>query len=336
MANPDYTKTLEQFMQLASHEIDVIAGRIKFEPEAQASVVKILHGLSVSTRKTTRNFGKAARGLPAARRKALYDQLDQSGVMDAVSLFIPLLKLGHATDPGFLLKEVAKTLHSAAEISDFWEAEVLATIFEGAALGFDIAAQLSEQADDEWTHDMIVLMDSKLSYIMDLPDGAAVPKTPADHTPVSLTDLEEMLEVCMKFYKFEGAFTPSFRKDKQLIQIEPPASAPVPHPIPVLVTGFIDLGGMRNHDVVTITTMVLEPSPTPHYVIWRVKTFAGHQSSGMKHFQEFTDLLEVPGDGVEILIAQSASAANFDPTQLLNIPYQFLVESTTAPQFTVT
>ena len=151
-----------------------------------------------------------------------------------------------------------------------------------------------------------------------------------------------MLEVCKKFYKFEGCFTPTFKKDKQLIRIGPTTTMPIPNPpIPLLVTGFIDLGAMQDNDVVTITTKVLEPpcstpggtGGSPRYVIWRVKTFTGHQSSGMKHFQEFADLLEVPGDGVELLIAQSASSHNFDTAFLLTIPYQFLVESTIAPQF---
>jgi hypothetical protein len=55
----------------------------------------------------------------------------------------------------------------------------------------------------------------------------------------------------------------------------------------------------------------------------------------MKHFQDFADLLEVPGDGVEFLIAQSASAHNFDNSFLLTIPYQFLVETTVLPDFNV-
>jgi len=43
----------------------------------------------------------------------------------------------------------------------------------------------------------------------------------------------------------------------------------------------------------------------------------------------------LPGDGIEILIGQSASASNFDPTGLIEIPYQFVVESITKPEFTV-
>jgi hypothetical protein len=181
------------------------------------------------------------------------------------------------------------------------------------------------------------VMDHKLSYIMDLPEGADIPETPPDTKPVSLTTLEKMLEVAKKFYKFEGTFVPTFEKDKQLIRMGPleTATMPVP-PVPLLVTGFIDLGGMQQNDVVTITTKVLEPTPTPRYVVWRVKTFTGVQVSGMKHFQDFADLLEVPGDGVEILIAQSASENAFNPSTLLSIPYQFLIESTTLPDFALT
>ena len=88
--------------------------------------------------------------------------------------------------------------------------------------------------------------------------------------------------------------------------------------------------------MVTITTKVLEPAPVPRYVIWRVNTFSGPQTNGVKHFQDFAELLEVPGDDVEVLIAQSASAHNFDSANLLTIPYQFLVETTVLPDFQVT
>src|SRR6185295_8435530 len=118
------------------------------------------------------------------------------------------------------------------------------------------------------------------------------PPVPKDETPTSLTALRKLLEVAKKFYKFEGSFTPTFEKDKQLIRIGPLATSSLPTPpVPILVTGLIDLGGMQDYDVVTITTKVLEPKPSPQYVIWRVKTFTGHQSSGIKHFQDFADLL---------------------------------------------
>jgi hypothetical protein len=179
-------------------------------------------------------------------------------------------------------------------------------------------------------------LEQKIDFIMDLPPGVDVPPVPKNETPTSLTMLRKLLEVAKKFYKFEGFFKPTFRKDKQLIRIGPLATSTLPSPpVPILVTGLIDLSGMQNHDVVTITTKVLEPTPSPQYVIWRVKTFTGPQSSGIKHFQDFADLLEVPGDGVEVLIAQSASAHNFDPAFLLTIPYQFLVETTVLPDFNV-
>jgi hypothetical protein len=152
-----------------------------------------------------------------------------------------------------------------------------------------------------------------------------------------------MLEVTIKFYKFEGCFTPTFQKDKQLITIGPLAFSPPP--IPIKVTGFVDLSGMRCNDVVTITTKVLEPgcpsdsTTSPQggtYKIWRTKVFCGaQQCEGLKHFVDFAGLLEVPGDGVQLLICQSASESSFHPGDLLTIPYQFLAESTTQPAFTV-
>ena len=159
-----------------------------------------------------------------------------------------------------------------------------------------------------------------------------MPATPPDSQPVSLTDLEKKLDVTRKFYKFEGIFKPTFQADKILIAIKTGSG------VPMLTTGFVDLRFMRNHDVVTIITKVLEefiPLKLVNWVIWRVKTFTGQQADGIKHFQEFADVLELPGDGVEILIGQSASASNFDPADLIEIPYQFVVESITKPEFTV-
>jgi hypothetical protein len=359
----DTAKILEHFMELASREIDVIATRVKFEPAAQAAVVQILHGLSAASKTKTIEITTTIQGLSEKDREAVLSPLVKSGLVDTMNLLIPLLELGDATDPGFLMQEAAKNLYALANMWS-WIAGVndpganpivvmMACATEVIALQIDLSSQLSGQADDELMQEtiqtmeqQIVLMDQKISYIMDLPEGAVVPKTPPDTKPVSLTALEKMLEVCKKFYKFEGCFTPTFEKDKQLIRIGPLATVPIATPpIPLLVTGFIDLGAMQDNDVVTITTKVLEPPCSskqpgtggfPRYVIWRVKTFTGHQSSGMKHFQEFADLLEVPGDGVELLIAQSASSHNFDKAFLLTIPYQFLVESTIEPQFSLT
>jgi len=181
-------------------------------------------------------------------------------------------------------------------------------------------------------------IERKLDFIMDLPPGGEVPATPPDSQPVSLTDLEKKLDVTKKFYKFEGSFTPTFQADKTLITIKTGIA------VPTLTTGFIDLTGMRQHDVVTITTKLLEqtliivgkfPVLQDHWIIWRVKTFSGPQVYGIKHLQDFADILELPGDGVEILITQAASASDFDPKSLITIPYQFVIESITKPSFTV-
>ena len=347
MPAEDIEKIFEQFMDLVSKEIDVIATRVRYEPAAQAAIVGFLHGLSAAAQKSRVDFIAAVQALPAKDREEFLSSLEKSGVINIMNLLIPLGTSGDAwQDPGFFTHELSKTLYSAANISSWWAGyagsltptalwlTIAASAAETGATIADIASQVSAQnASDQ----QAAIMTQKINYIMDLPDGVDVPTVPKDTKPVSLTTLEKMLEVCKKFYKFEGAFTPTFAKDKQLIRIGPLATSQLPTPpIPLLVTGFIDLSGMQNHDVVTITTKVLEPTPTPSYVIWRVKTFTGHQSSGMKHFQDFSDLLEVPGDGVEVLIAQSASSHNFDPNFLLTIPYQFLVESTVLPQFVLT
>ncbi len=354
---------------LGSKEIDVIATQVQFAPAAQAAAVELLHGLSAAVQKSILDFTATVQSLSATDREAMSSSLEKSGVVNAMNLLIPLLEMGDALDPGFLAHEISKSLYASANILS-WLASILpnsiipplgppnkiitfiAIGVEGTALGFDIASQYAVDDAADKDEAKIALMEEavgrieqKINYIMDLPEGAAIPTTPPDTKPVSLTILEKMLEVTKKFYKFEGCFTPTFAKDKQLIRIGPLATDPTPTPpIPLLVTGFIDLSGMQHHDVVTITTKVLEP-PCPavaggtrgpaRYVIWRVKTYADQQSSGMKHFQDFADLLEVPGDGVELLIAQGASAHNFDTAVLLTIPYQFLVESTILPQFSL-
>ena len=334
MSAEDTAKILEQFMDLVSKKIDEFATRARSEPAAQATVVDLLHGLSAAAQKSKSAFSQAIQSLPEKDREEVLSNLEKSGVVNAANLLIPLLKTSLSC---LALHEAAKGLYAAANILSWWGGwygndDPISSWLIGAASGVealataaDIVAQI---CDDKAAQEM----EQKINYIMDLPDGAPIPTVPPDTTPVSLTALEKMLEVAKKFYKFEGSFTPTFAKDKQLIRIGPLATGTIP-PIPLLVTGFIDLGGMQDYDVVTITTKVLEPTPTPRYVIWRVKTFTGHQPSGMKHFQDFADLLEVPGDGVEVLIAQSASSHNFDPNFLLNIPYQFLVESTILPQF---
>src|SRR5437588_5798820 len=71
-------------------------------------------------------------------------------------------------------------------------------------------------------------LEQKIDFIMDLSPGVAVPPVPAPEIPTSLTMLRKLLEVTKKFYKFEGSFKPSFRKDKQLIRIGPLATSTLP------------------------------------------------------------------------------------------------------------
>jgi hypothetical protein len=362
MAADHTASILTQFMGLVANGIDLIATKAQSRPATQGTVAEVLHGLSIAARKSISDFTENLQSLSETDRETILSTLEKSGVVNTMSLLIPPLEMGHAAAPAsgilpplsdtcFWEHEAAKIFYAAANISEYvwpvaagmklpnWVAAGLETLGLIADIAAQACSQLAADAADvklNAMEDAVVRIEQKINYIMDLPDGVATPTVPKDTQPVSLTALEKMLEVTKKFYKFEDIFKPTFQKDKQLIMIAPPATAPPPPlPIPLLVTGFIDLGAMQDNDVVTITTKVLEPIPSPHYVIWRVKTFTGHQSHGLKHFEDFADLLEVPGDGVEVLIAQSASAHNFDPAFPLTIPYQFLVESTALPQFIV-
>lgn len=367
MAARDSLKTLEEFLNLVPKKINRIAENFRSKPAARTPIVELLRGLSKAAQQSAAHFTKTIGGLPKQEREKLLSTLEVSGVIHTADVLMPVLKTAGVLDNCLALHEIAKTVATAAEIADILDNKPLAAILKIIALQADIAAQVcDDNASQEFEHKIDFIMDlpdgadvpavpanetptslttvrkllqgleQKIDFIMDLPAGGTFPKVPKNETPTSLTTLRKLLEVTKKFYKFEGFFVPSFTKDKRLIRIGPLASTPTPTPpIPILVTGFIDLSGMEEYDVVTITTKVLEPSPSPHYAIWRVKTFTGRQTNGMKHFQDFSDLLEVPGDGVEFLIAQSASAHNFDPAFLLTIPYQFLVETTILPLFSI-
>jgi len=336
-------KPLEEVIRLASKKIDKVAKKFRSGGASYRVVAAQLDELAEMTRKLASDCTRAIETSPKKEREELLSGLEKSRVVNVASVVTPVFEKASLFDDCLALHEYAKVLAAQADIADIFEAKLLAALLTTAALIVDIAAQECDERhaeeEEEKLEEMeetVKRLEEKIDYIMDLPPGGVVPPVPKDETPTSLTTLRKLLEVAKKFYKFEGAFEPTFTKDKQLIRIGPLASVPISvPPIPILVTGFIDLGGMEDYDVVTITTKVLEPSPSPHYAIWRVKTFTGRQSSGLKHFQDFADLLEVPGDGVEVLIAQSASAHNFDPAFLLTIPYQFLVETTVLPQFNV-
>lgn len=370
----DSLKIWEEFLSLVPRKIDEVAEKFRSKPVARKQLAELLDGLSRSARQSASDFTKALRSAPKGKRDEMLQALDRAGVTNNAKLLTTASKTAGILDNCLALAETAKAAALAADIFEIWSPEVkpiwiriVLTALDAVATAADIAAQICEDKEAK-------LLEQKIDFIMDLPDGVDVPSVPADETPTSLTMvrklleglqqkidfimdlspgvavppvpvheiptsltmLRKLLEVTKKFYKFEGFFTPTFTKDKQLIRIGPLATSTLPSPpVPILVTGLIDLSGMQNHDVVTITTKVLEPTPSPQYVIWRVKTFTGPQSSGIKHFQDFADLLEVPGDGVEVLIAQSASSHNFDPAFLLTIPYQFLVETTVLPDFNV-
>jgi len=341
--NTNPSQILEEFIILTSKKIDKVAKKVRSGPVRYKAIAELLKGLSEATQKSASNFAQTIRSLPKKEGDAFLSALEKSGLVNTANLLIPVLRSESLLDDCFTLHEAAKTFAAMAALADYAEVKPAAALFTMLALAADIAAQScdethAEAQDEQLNHIEAILesLEPKIDFIMDLPPGVAVPPVPPDETPTSLTMLRKLLEVAKKFYKFEGSFKPTFRKDKQLIRIGPLATSTLPSPpVPILVTGLIDLSGMQTHDVVTITTKVLEPTPSPKYVIWRVKTFTGPQSSGIKHFQDFADLLEVPGDGVEVLIAQSASTHNFDPAFLLTIPYQFLVETTVMPDFNV-
>src|SRR5947209_8694515 len=361
MATKDSIRILEELMRLASDRIAELAKEFQPPPAARKPVADLLNGLSKVAEQSAADFAQTIQSLPKKERDSYVSALEKSGVTTTAQFLTPALRSAGILDNCLALAEAAKVAKTTADIFEVWSPEmkpvwikIVITALDGAALAADIAAQICEDKHaQELEHKIDFIMDlpdgadvpsvpadetptsltavrkllqdleQKINFIMDLPPGVAVPPVPLDEKPTSLTTLRKLLEVTKKFYKFEGFFRPTFRKDKQLIRIGPLATSTLPSPpVPILVTGLIDLSGMQNHDVVTITTKVLEPTPSPQYVIWRVKTFTGPQSSGIKHFQDFADLLEVPGDGVEILIAQSASSRNFDPAFLLTIPYQ--------------
>jgi hypothetical protein len=370
----DTEKSLEEFLNLVPRKIDEVAKKFRSKPVERIQLAELLDGLSRIARQSASDFTKALRSAPKAKRDELLQALEKAGVTNTAKMLTTVSKTAGLLDNCLALHEAAKAAALAADIFEIWAPEVkpiwirvVLTALKTVATAADIAAQICDDKeaklleqkidfimdlpdgvdvpsvpDDETPTSLTMVrklleeLQQKIDFIMDLPPGVDVPPVPKNETPTSLTTLRKLLEVAKKFYKFEGFFRPTFRKDKQLIRIGPLATSTLPSPpVPILVTGLINLGGMQNHDVVTITTKVLEPTPSPQYVIWRVKTFTGPQTSGIKHFQDFADLLEVPADGVEILIAQSASSHNFDPAFLLTIPYQFLVETTILPDFNV-
>src|SRR5467141_1552895 len=112
----DSVKTLEEFMRLASKEIDVVAKNVQFEPAAQEKAVKIIQGLSASAKELTSDFAKEIKRLRKKDRETLLSAFEDGGVIDAANLLIPLLRMGHAADPCFLLHESAKLVSLAADL----------------------------------------------------------------------------------------------------------------------------------------------------------------------------------------------------------------------------
>ena len=363
----DALDIFRRVVELVDKKAGLTVATIRWEDPDKKAAIATLPELSRQLQKQRDDLIEIVRKAPREDQDFFLSALSASQSIEKLKLVISILEKG-----GSGLAE-----HTAAKIS-YGVAQGLAcfancgfciglctgsAVAEGAAVALDIIAEHKDQQDgdrlekkvDDIEAKAAFIMDlppkqpipqvppdskpvsltdieRKLDFIMDLPPGREVPTTPPDSLPVSLTDLEKKLDVTKKFYKFEGIFKPTFQADKILIAIKTGSG------VPMLTTGFVDLRFMRNHDVVTITTKVLEeliPLKLVNWIIWRVKTFTGQQADGIKHFQEFADVLELPGDGIEILIGQSASASNFDPTGLIEIPYQFVVESITKPEFTI-
>jgi len=187
MPAKDSAKILEEFMTLAAKEIDVIAKRVKFEPAAQATAVEMLHGLSAAAKKSISDFAKTIQNLPKKDRETLLSALEKSGAVNTANLLTPLLRMGDATDPCFLLHESAKQLYSMSTIVEITAAIIepvkptslpyhfLAQVLEVLALNYDIAAQACDQSAAELAEANLALMEAavirleqKIDYIMDL------------------------------------------------------------------------------------------------------------------------------------------------------------------------
>jgi hypothetical protein len=356
---------IAQVVELVDKKVGLTLATIKWEDPDKKAAIATLPELSRQLQRQRDDFIENVRKLSPKDQEFFLSALSASASVEKLKLVTSILEKGGS---GLAEHTAAKISYGVAQgLGCFANCGLCiilcagSALAEGAAVTLDIIAEHKDQQDgdrleqkvDEIEAKAAFIMDlppkqpipqvppdskpvsltdieRKLDFIMDLPAGREVPTTPQDSQPVSLTDLEKKLDVTKKFYKFEGIFKPTFQADKILITMKTGFG------VPMLTTGFVDLRFMRNHDVVTITTKVLEvvvPMKVENWIIWRVKTFTGEQTDGIKHFQDFADVLELPGDGVEILIGQSASASDFDPTGLIEIPYQFVVESITEPQF---
>jgi hypothetical protein len=98
MAADDAVKTLEQFMDLASKEIGVIAAKLQSDAPAQGAVVALLGGLSAAAQKSTSDFAEVIESLSDEDREAILSTLESSGVVNIMNLLTPLLKMGDAAD----------------------------------------------------------------------------------------------------------------------------------------------------------------------------------------------------------------------------------------------
>src|ERR1700694_5525044 len=158
MAAKDSVKILEEFMRLASKEIDVVARSVQFEPAAQATAVKIIQGLSAAAKKSTSDFSKSIKSMPKKQREELLSAWEKAGAVDAANLLIPLLRMGHALDWCFLLHEAAKLVTFLGDLAEIWDwlpkpaslkNKIVRTILKGLAYALDAAAQWCDQCAAE-------------------------------------------------------------------------------------------------------------------------------------------------------------------------------------------
>jgi len=144
-----------------------------------------------------------------------------------------------------------------------------------------------------------------------------------------LDHAEEKLDITKKIDKIEGKFTPNF--DTQCTRIPILTEGLKPE----IVSGEIDLNEMRENDVVTVVTKKLieaRSGATPgafefKWKILKTKIYQGKQADGIKHFEDFAGVSELPCDGFLVEIAQSASHDNWATP--ITIPWEFIVESQT-------
>src|SRR5689334_5085424 len=233
-------KFLEELVNLVSRKIDKIAKKFRSRPAKYAPVADQLDALSKTTQKLASDCAEAIRSLPEKEREELLSSFERSGAVDVTKFVTVVFETENLFDDCLALHEYAKALAAAAYLAELAEIKPLAALFNQLSVAADIAAQACDDQDSQLMQQKIDFimelpdgvdvppvpsnetptslttlrkllqgLEQKIDFIMDLPPGVAVPPVPKDETPTSLTALRKLLEVAKKFYKFEGSFKPT-------------------------------------------------------------------------------------------------------------------------------